>query len=338
MKADEAQRESVRSVRLEIETIRGEIEKAEPYPGGQGWLGRLRGLPAKLIQASGGDARRYRWFERALADFGDRKKEDALRVLDDLHRRLSLLEDSLTPRRDGLEEGAERSPEDVKSLLRVDEGRKVDRSRPRHPVEEEPRDVRREEVRPEQPKGEQPHEGGGRGVAVSVPAASGGGLSFLGWLFLGGLALAVIVMGVILYLNSPRAPKPETVTRADTLSSANDVRQVLEESPATLWRQADALANEGRFRDAVRVLYFAVLALLHRQHFIRFEPTRTNGEYVHQVRLSEQAPPELHEPFQRLTNLFETAWYGEDSCAAGDYRACRTLADEVRQGIGEPAA
>jgi hypothetical protein len=105
----------------------------------------------------------------------------------------------------------------------------------------------------------------------------------------------------------------------------------LEQSPATLWRQADTLAGDGHFRDAVRVLYLAVLALLHRQRLIRFEPTRTNGEYVRQVRLSEQAPPELHEPFEQLTHLFETAWYGERPCESGDYRACRALADAMQQ-------
>ncbi len=105
------------------------------------------------------------------------------------------------------------------------------------------------------------------------------------------------------------------------------------------------LASGGGFRDMTRIagsspdLWLdivrenrsAVLALLHRQHCIRFEPTRTNGEYVRQVHLSERAPLELHEPFQRLTNLFETAWYGDRPCDAGDYRACRALAEEVYQ-------
>ena len=77
-----------------------------------------------------------------------------------------------------------------------------------------------------------------------------------------------------------------------------------------------------------------VLALLHRQHLIRFEPTRTNGEYVRQVRLSDQAPPEMHEAFERLTHHFEMAWYGECLCESDDYRACRSLADEVQQLAG----
>ena len=170
-----------------------------------------------------------------------------------------------------------------------------------------------------------------------MPTASGGSLSSLGWLLLGGLALAVVVVGIFLYLTaprSPRKPKPETVAGTEKSQPESDARQVLEESPASLWRQAETLASEGQFRDAVRILYLAVLALLHRQHLIRFEPTRTNGEYVRQVRLSEQAPPELHEPFARLTHQFEMAWYGERPCESGDYRACRTLADEVQQLAG----
>lgn len=167
-----------------------------------------------------------------------------------------------------------------------------------------------------------------------MPAASSGGLSTLGWLLLGGLALAIIVVGFILYLSSRRSAKPkngEPAANAAGWSAENDARQVLEQAPATLWRQADALAGEERYRDAVRFLYLAVLALLHRQALIRFEPTRTNGEYVRQVRLADQAPPKLRELFEQLTPQFETAWYGELPCESGDYRACRALADEMQQ-------
>lgn len=340
-RADEAVLETVRSVRQDIDAIRTEVQQAEPYPGGQRWQGRLRGLQAKLTQAGGGDARRFRWFARSIEDFGDRKKEDALHILDDLHRRLSLLEESLKPSHQPAAQGREqRSPEDIKSLLRGSEGRKVERHSSRQRVEEDRREIHREEVRREEARGKEPDApqgGGGRAAPVTVPAASGGGLSFLGWLLLGGLALAVVVVGVILYLTSPRSPrtpKPETVTGTEQLQPESETGQVLEESPATLWRQAETLAAAGRFQEAVRVLYLGVLALLHRQHLIRFEPTRTNGEYARQVRLSDQAPPELHEPFDRLTQRFETAWYGERSCESGDYRACRSLADLVQQLAG----
>jgi hypothetical protein len=169
---------------------------------------------------------------------------------------------------------------------------------------------------------------------VSAPAAGFGGFSVVGWLLLLGLGLAILAVAVYLFVSSrrgARAPKPVTVTGKETTSVACEARQVLEESPSALWRQAETLAGEGRFREAVRVLYLAVLALLHRQQLIRFEPMRTNGEYVRQVRLSERAPHELHEPFHQLTDLFEAKWYGERVCETGDYRAGRTLAEEIQR-------
>jgi hypothetical protein len=337
-RADEAQLETIRAVRQDIDTIRGDVQKVEPYPGGRRWQGRLRSLQTKLIQGGRGDGRRFRWFEQAIADFQDRKKEDALRILDDLHQRLSLLEDSLkAPDNSKSQTGVRPSPEDIKSLLRGSEGRKVERKDRRERVEEDRPENRREEDRGKGPDEEAPHAGGGRGTSVSMPAASSGGFSSLGWLLLAGLALAVVVLGIILYLTAPRSrltPKPKAVAGTDKPSSENDARQVLGESPAALWRQADSLAGDGRFREAVRSLYLAVLALLHRRQFIRFELTRTNGEYVRQVRLSEQAPPELHELFEQLTRMFEIAWYGELPCDTNDYQSCLPLALEAKR-LGE---
>jgi hypothetical protein len=333
--AEEAQREAILAVRMDIETIRSEVHKAEPYPGGQRWQRRLRDLQSKLARSGGGDARRFRWFEQATADFQDRKKEDALRILDDLRQRLSLLEDSLTTAGQSTAQAEKKpSPEDIRSLLRGSEGRKSDGNRSRQRVEEDRHEARRDEDRGHEEDGEAPRASGGRGISVSVPSASGGGFSTLGWFVLGGLALAVVVLGIILYLSSPRTPgkpKPETVAGKEAPTANDNVQQMLAESPALLWRQADTLAGEGKFREAMRAVYLAVLALLHRQQLIRFEPTRTNGEYVRQVRISEEAPPELHEPFERLTQSFETAWYGERPCEFSEYRSCRALASDVQR-------
>ena len=80
--------------------------------------------------------------------------------------------------------------------------------------------------------------------------------------------------------------------------------------PVRVLSAAEARSYRDRL-EAVRSLYLAVLSLLHRQHLLRYEPTRTNGEYVLQVRLAPQAPPELHAVFEGLTGLFEGKWYGE---------------------------
>ncbi|HEY7310713.1 MAG TPA: DUF4129 domain-containing protein [Gemmataceae bacterium] len=340
-RADEEQREAVREVRRGIETIRAEVKTAEPYPGGQRWVGRLRELGEKLADAGEGDAKRLRWYDKAIADFGERKREDALRVLDDLHRRVSLLEDALAaPPRDGAEKG--RSPKEVKSLLRGTEVRKHERPRRQQRIEDDRKEIKRVEVRREDAKGEDHQNpadggggggGGGGGSGARMPSVSSGGFSFLGWVLLAGLGLAILAAALYLFLSSrrgARTPKPSAVMGKEALPPENEAKQVLEESPSELWRQADKLAGDGRFREAVRILYLAVLALLHRQQFIRFEATRTNGEYVRQVHLSEIAPPELHEPFHELTDLFEAKWYGERACESADYRACHKLAEEIQ--------
>jgi hypothetical protein len=340
VRAGEGPLETVRSVRQGVETIRDEVKKAEPYPGGRRWVDRLHNLGMRLARSGNGDARRFRWFEQSITDFGDRKREDAVRVLDDLHRRLSLLEESLaTPLRDPAEgetgDRPRRSVEEVKSLLRGREGRKTDRARPREKIEEERNEPRREEVRRDDPAAEGPRVRGGGGPRVGAPSVGGGGLSVLGWVLLAGLGLAVLAVALYLFLSSrrrTRAPKP--TARAGATPAESETRQVLEGSPAELWRQAEGLADEGRFREAVRVLYLSLLSLLHRQQLIRVEPMRTNGEYVRQVHLSERAPPELHEPFVRLTELFEARWYGERPCESADYRACRTLAEEIQTLVG----
>jgi hypothetical protein len=74
-----------------------------------------------------------------------------------------------------------------------------------------------------------------------------------------------------------------------------------------------------------------VLAQLHRADLIRYDRTRTNGEYLRQLRTAEGGAAVV-EPFGRLTRLFELKWYGERACAADDYETCRGLASQVREG------
>src|SRR5262249_8604036 len=108
-----------------------------------------------------------------------------------------------------------------------------------------------------------------------------------------------------------------------------------DETPASaLWRRAEELAARGDYLEARRALYTAVLAPVHQRRWVRYEPTRTNGEYVEEVRRAAEVSPELNEPFARLTNPFEWKWYGERSCDDRDFAAGRDLAEQVRESGG----
>src|SRR5262249_52786513 len=127
---------------------------------------------------------------------------------------------------------------------------------------------------------------------------------------------------------APAAPKTPAAKPA-ALSLEALLAQTEQPVGESLWRQADELARGGRWLDALRTLYMAVLALLHRADLIRYSQTRTNGEYLAQVR----PRTEVYLPFESMTGLFELKWYGEKSCQPDDYQNCRQLAEQVRAGI-----
>jgi hypothetical protein len=330
-RAGEPPLDAVRAARGGVQEVRAEVKAADPYPGGARWEGRLRALGTRLGRAGDGDARRFRWFDQALEGFADRQRDGALHVLTDLDRRLSLTEESLAPAAGAGGQPAP-APDDVKSLLRKQgpagprgEARMREKKQAER-EEEERREIERDDPAPAR------QGGGGR---TAAPAAAGG-FGLAGWVVLAGLAAAVLAVACLLFFSSRQGPRPAKapVKEAPEKEPGAPYPLPREKSAGELWRQAEALAGEGRFPEALRLLYLSVLFLLDRKHLLRYEPTRTNGEYVRQVRLSEQAPPALHDPFEQLTALFETKWYGDRACEAADYRAAAGLAGEVRDQAG----
>lgn len=339
LSAADASLDVVRSVRAGVERVRAEVEAAEPWPGGKRWGPQLQELGRRLEHSGAGGARAFRWYRDALEGFGERNREDAVRVLKQLQRRLSLLEESLAlaPRGPGAggEGGQRLSPEEVKDLLRR-QAAAPERKRPA-PEEKAP-----EDEGPKQPevKHEDKDGGGGgrpRPASGAISPAPGGGFGPVAWMMLAGLVAAIVAVALALFLSSrrsgPAAPAPQKEAPHTT---PEEVGPPLYEQPAAaLWKQAEGLAREGRHLEAVRLLYLAVLSTLHHRHLLRCEPTRTNGEYVRQVRLAPEAPPGLHPVFEELTALFELKWYGERACDAADYDACRRLAEDARARVGK---
>jgi hypothetical protein len=245
-----------------------------------------------------------------------------LQVLEGLEARLALAEDSLARR----PERAEFTREQIKDLVppagadEVDEGEVNEQARER--AEKKTRDrVRRED--------ELPAEAGPRGPGM-LPALPAAGLGALGWLLVGGLLLAVLATALVLFLRRPRTPRLRAKAgEAEEAgpSPQSDLERPDVQTTEGLWRQAEEQARAGHLRPAVRLLYLAVLALLHRANLIRFERTRTNGEYVRQLR----PRVDLHGPFRALTDRFELTWYREAAAQTSDFTACRELAEQLRR-------
>jgi hypothetical protein len=160
-------------------------------------------------------------------------------------------------------------------------------------------------------------------------------LSSTAWAVLAGLALAILGVAAYRFLASRRRPrKDRPPARPPAGPQGLDLPVPEENSASELWRKAQALAASGRHLEALRLVYLAVLFLLDRRRLLRYERTRTNGEYLRQLRRAEQAPAGLTPAFEQLTNLFEQSWYGAGSCTATGYRDGERLAAEVRDCAG----
>jgi hypothetical protein len=306
-------RVTIREVRDGVIALRDEVKAADPYPGSAHYQTRLNALGARLKTAAPDTAR---WFDRSGQGFGKLDREGAVAALDDLQQKLALLLES-QDRPHGDSTGPPRSREQIKELLPgAGDGQKAP---PRKPPDKPPDEPDRAA------DGPAAHPGGGGGGALA-PQVGGAGLGSAGWAILGGLALAVLVGAVVLYLRGRGSDDPARAPAAQALPSSGEPDlKPDEQSPADLWHRAEALARDGDFLAAVRHLYLAVLTQLHQADLIRYERTRTNGEYLRQLRGNE-ATGTLAEPFGRLTQLFEQKWYGERACAAQDYETCRALA------------
>jgi hypothetical protein len=121
--------------------------------------------------------------------------------------------------------------------------------------------------------------------------------------------VALIVIGVLVLaisvLRRSRASKEEAVQSTAPLASKAD------EDPlsrgATEWeRYAAELAKAGRFREAIRAWYHAVLVTCYAAGILHFRKGRTNWEYVASLGPSVEWRADMIE----LTRRFEREWYG----------------------------
>src|SRR5262249_52787154 len=261
--APAAARNVVESARASVRRIADEVRRVNPYPGSGQYVPALTEIAERLENE--GDKARFAWFRRHLKGFAQLDRDAALAVLADLDRRLA--------RSDG---EAAQSKDDLRKLLR-----------PPREGEEEPSPARRGETPPQRREREDPPEIQREGDAptrrstpgTSGPATEGGGNG--GLMLVGGLLLALLLATLILWMRT-RTPAPvkARVMAEGKAAPRNELPRPDETPASALWRRAEELAARGDYLEALRALYTAVLGLLHQRRWVRYEPTRTNGEYV----------------------------------------------------------
>lgn len=157
------------------------------------------------------------------------------------------------------------------------------------------------------------------GDVLGTLLSSGTG-SVLAW------AVLVAVVGLLAWLVVRAVPRSGHRREA----GAGPHVEIEPRRPAEAWlTEAERHEAEGRWRDALRCRYRALVATLARGGVVEEVPGRTAGEYRALVR---QARPAVAEPFADATDRFERAWYGNAETGADDAAAFRAVAERVASG------
>lgn len=126
-------------------------------------------------------------------------------------------------------------------------------------------------------------------------------------------AVAVVVVLAVRFARSVRRDPGMAVGTAEGVGRA----------PADWMAEADGHERAGRYREAVRCCYRALVASLAAAGVVDEAPGRTAGEYLAETR---HRRPEAGEEVAAVTAVFEAAWYGH---APVD----RALLDQVRDRV-----
>lgn len=154
------------------------------------------------------------------------------------------------------------------------------------------------------------------------------GLHWIVWAVVGAIVL------VILYLAVDVLRRSRARGAADVQASAPPIGSRQDEDPlsrgALEWeRYAGELANAGRFREAIRAWYHAVLVTCYAAGILHFRKGRTNWEYIASLPPSLEWRPDAIE----LTRRFEQEWYGALHSASDAYDACSGRARAVLEAL-----
>jgi hypothetical protein len=93
-----------------------------------------------------------------------------------------------------------------------------------------------------------------------------------------------------------------------------------------LWlKDAQAMAEKGRWRDAIHFVYWASIARLEARRMWPADRARTPREYLGLMPKSDSRTPTL----MALTRSFERTWYGGRAAESGDFQSALELAGSL---------
>jgi Domain of unknown function (DUF4129) len=167
------------------------------------------------------------------------------------------------------------------------------------------------------------------GARGSRPSFGLRGVVFLAVL----LALAMLAAAVQAARRRQRRRRPAAVTMVPMTGPPQD-DDPLSRASGQWESYARDLAGAGRFREAIRAWYHAVLVTLYQRGIVHYRKGRTNWEYLATIPPATSWRPALVE----MTRHFEREWYGRDRSSPEALADSQALARRLLRELGSSPA
>ena len=146
------------------------------------------------------------------------------------------------------------------------------------------------------------------------------------------LALAMLAVAVQAARRRQRRRAPAAAAAAMPAPAQDD--DPLSRASGQWESYARDLAAAGRFREAIRAWYHAVLVTLYKHGVLHYRKGRTNWEYIATIPPATSWRPALIE----MTRHFEREWYGRDRSSPEALADSQALARRLLRDLGSSPA
>ncbi len=140
--------------------------------------------------------------------------------------------------------------------------------------------------------------------------------------FIGYAVILAVITAMVLILRQRGKSPLQIIRRGSVRMDDNELAEAED-----LDRQIGTAVHEGRFRDAVRLLYLRSLADLRDAKIIEWQVNKTDSDYVRDVR----GRWEHADAFAAAVRHFQYIWYGEHSVDQASFAAVREQFDALRR-------
>jgi hypothetical protein len=141
----------------------------------------------------------------------------------------------------------------------------------------------------------------------------------------GAVILGVAIIVWSLWDNLPVISRSRRIVAPDERPSASSQTQQMNQAQV----EADDLAAQGYYNEAMHVLLHNCLHELHRRLGLRFAASLTSREILRRVQLSEEGSNAL----TKIIQAVEMTYFGGRRAAQADYAACRDYFDALRRAL-----